>query len=173
MDVRCRVELQESERQELGALVVGSRRGVHTVKRAQPLLAAAAGQADAVIADTVQVGTSTVYWTKPRLVEESLTHALAETPRPGGPRKLAATEEALLIATACAAPPVGCATWTFPLLADAVVALTAHTQLSRQTVARRLAEEALKPWQRKMWCVPRIDAECVARMQDVLEQYTT
>jgi hypothetical protein len=173
MHVRYRVELEESERQQLTGLVAGGRRGVRTVKRAQILLAAAAGQADAVIADAVQVGTSTVYRTKRRFVEESLERALAEDPRPGGPRKLAATEEALLIATACAAPPAGRATWTLALLADAMVALTAHERISRQTIARRLADNDLKPWQRKMWCVPRIDAEYVARMEDVLEQYTT
>ena len=59
------------------------------------------------------------------------------------------------------------------LLADARVALTAHARISRQTIGRRLHDNALKPWQRKMWCVPRIDAPFVARMEDVLELYTT
>lgn len=173
MHVRYRVELDESERQQLTALVAGGKRGVRTVKRAQILLAAATGHADAVIAEAVQVGTSTVYRTKRRFVEDSLDRALAEDPRPGGPRKLAPTEEALLIAMACEAPPTGQATWTLALLADRLVALTPHTTISRQTVGRRLAENDLKPWQQKMWCVPRVDAEYVARMEDVLEQYTT
>jgi hypothetical protein len=38
-------------------------------------------------------------------------------------------------------------------------------------VRRRLAENALKPWQQKMWCVPKIDGEYVARMEDVLDLY--
>ena len=29
----------------------------------------------------------------------------------------------------------------------------------------------LKPWQKKMWCIPKVDAEFVARMEDVLELY--
>jgi hypothetical protein len=29
----------------------------------------------------------------------------------------------------------------------------------------------LKPWLQKMWCVPKIDAEYVARMEDVLDLY--
>ena len=41
------------------------------VKRAQILLAAARGWSDARIAANVAVGTSTVYWTKRRFVEES------------------------------------------------------------------------------------------------------
>jgi hypothetical protein len=36
-----------------------------------------------------------------------------------------------------------------------------------------LGEEGAQPWQVKMWCVPRIDATYVARMEDVLGRYTT
>jgi transposase len=49
--------------------------------------------------------------------------------------------------------------------------LTEHDKISRDTVRRRLAENDLKPWQRKMWCVPSVDAEYVARMEDVLDLY--
>jgi transposase len=173
MHVRYRVELEDGERQQLEALVAGGTRGVRTVKRAQILLAAAAGRQDDEIAGTLRVGTSTVYRTKRRFVEESLERALADEPRPGGKRKLAAREEVLLIATACSAPPEGRATWTLALLADALVRLTAHATISRQTIARRLKDNDLKPWQRKMWCVPAIDAQYVARMEDVLDLYTT
>lgn len=113
-----------------------------------------------------------MYRTKRRFVEESLEAALSEDPRPGGQRKLTGREEALLIATACSTPPKGRARWTLALLADAVVALTPHAGISRHTIGRRLAENDLKPWQQKMWCVPKIDAEYVARMEDVLDLYT-
>jgi hypothetical protein len=119
------------------------------------------------------VGTSTVYRTKQHFVEHGLDRALAEDPRPGGKRKLAATDEAHLVATACAQPPAGRACWTLALLASEVVRLTAHTSISRATIGRRLAENDLKPWQEKMWCVPHIDAPYVARMEDVLGLYTT
>src|ERR687890_489475 len=33
------------------------------------------------------------------------------------------------------------------------------------------ATYSLKPWQQKMWCVPKIDGEYVARMEDVLDLY--
>lgn len=172
MHIRYRVELDESERQQLEALVGGGTRAVRRVKRAQILLAAADGQPDAAIATTLRVGTSTVYRTKRRFVEESLEAALSEAPRPGGQRKLTGSEEALLIATACSTPPLGRARWTLALLADAVVALTPHARVSRHTIGRRLADNDLKPWQQKMWCVPKIDAEYVARMEDVLDLYT-
>jgi len=38
-------------------------------------------------------------------------------------------------------------------------------------VRRRLAEDDLKPWRRDMWCIPQIDGEYVARMEDVLDLY--
>ena len=172
MHLRYRVDLEERERQQLEGIVAGGTRAVRRVKRAQILLAAAGGEPDAAIATMVRVGTSTVYRTKRRFVEESLEAALSEDPRPGGKRKLTGSEEALLIATACSIPPPGRARWTLALLADAVVALTPHARVSRHTIGRRLAENDLKPWQQKMWCVPKIDAEYVARMEDVLDLYT-
>jgi transposase len=116
-------------------------------------------------------GGSTVYRTKRRFVEMGLEAALCEEPRPGAERKLTGKEEALLVATACSSPPPGCARWTLELLANAFVKLTEHDQLSRETVRRRLAENDLKPWRKDMWCIPKIDAEYVARMEDVLDLY--
>jgi hypothetical protein len=52
-----------------------------------------------------------------------------------------------------------------------MVRLTAHESLSRDTVRRRLAEKELKPWQHKMWCIPEVTGESVARMEDVLDLY--
>ena len=57
------------------------------------------------------------------------------------------------------------------LLAGELVKLTAHESLSRETVRRRLAENDLKPWRKDMWCIPQVDAEYVARMEDVLDLY--
>ena len=57
------------------------------------------------------------------------------------------------------------------LLADAMVRLTQHKTLSSETVRRRLAENKLKPWQKKMWCIANVDTEFIARMQDVLDLY--
>src|ERR1700741_4233951 len=80
-------------------------------------------------------------------------------------------EEALLVATACSNPPAGRGRWTLDLLAGEMVKLTEHAAVSRETVRRRLAEKELKPWQKDMWCIPKVDAEYVARMEDVLDLY--
>jgi transposase len=171
MNVRYRVTLTQYERNELGALLSGGNSPVRKLKRAQILLAADAGVSDEDIASTVGVGGSTIYRTKRRFVEGNLERALSEESRPGAERKLTGNEEALLVATACAKPPAGRARWTLELLADEMVKLTDHASLSSETVRRRLAENHLKPWRRKMWCIPRVDADYVARMEDVLDLY--
>jgi transposase len=171
MNIRFRVELSEAERNELTAMLSGGRRAARKLKRAQILLAADAGSSDEAIAACVGVGASTVYRTKRRFVEGNLPAALEEAPRPGVVRKLSGKEEALLVATACASPPEGRARWTLELLADAVVRLTDHAALSRETVRRRLGENQLKPWRRDMWCIPQVDGSFVARMEDVLDLY--
>ena len=75
------------------------------------------------------------------------------------------------MATACSGPSAGRARWTLELLADELVRLTVHDSLSRETVRRRLAENELKPWPQDMWCIPQVDGEYVARMEDVLDLY--
>jgi len=171
MNVRYRVELSQTERTELTAILSGGRHAARRLKRAQILLAADAGASDEEIARSVGVGGSTVYRTKRRFVLGNLEAALSEEPRPGAERKLSEKEEALLVATACSSPPPGSARWTLKLLADALVRLTAHESVSRETVRRRLAENDLKPWRKDMWCIPQVDADYVARMEDVLDLY--
>jgi transposase len=171
MNVRYRVELNQCERDQLTALLSGGKRGARKLKRAQILLAADRGASDEEIARSIGVGGSTVYRTKRRFVLGNLAAALNEEPRPGARRKLTGKEEALLVATACSSPPAGRARWTLELLAGELARLTTHHSVSRETVRRRLAENDLKPWRKDMWCIPQVDAEYVARMEDVLDLY--
>jgi len=171
MNIKYRVELSQSERDQLDALLSGGRHAARKLKRAQILLAANDGAGDEAIAAALKVSGSTIYRTKRRLVEANLDGALSEEPRPGVARKLSSKEEALLVATACSAPPPGRARWTLELLADEMVKLTDHEELSPESVRRRLAENHLKPWRKDMWCIPKVDGEYVARMEDVLDLY--
>ena len=171
MNVRYRVALSQDERDELSALLSAGKHAARKLKRAQVLLAADAGISDEDIAISLAVGGSTVYRTKRRFVEGNLEAALSEESRPGAERKLTGKEEALLVATACSNPPEGRARWTLELLAGAMVTLTEHEDLSRETVRRRLAENHLKPWRKQMWCIPKVDGTYVARMEDVLDLY--
>ena len=171
MNVRYRVELSQAERTELTTLLSGGKHAARKLKRAQILLAADAGTSDDDIATSVGVGGSTIYRTKQRFVLGNLQAALSEMPRPGASRKLSGKEEALLVATACSKPPQGRVRWTLELLAGKLVSLTQHDSVSRETVRRRLVENDLKPWRKDMWCIPQVDGEYVARMENVLDLY--
>jgi transposase len=171
MNVVYRVELSQTERDELKGLLSGGKHAARKLKRAQILLAADAGASDDDIATSVGVGGSTVYRTKRRFVIGNLEAALREEPRSGASRKLSGKQEALLVATACSKPPQGRARWTLELLAGELAKLTEHDRVSRETVRRRLAENHLKPWRKDMWCIPQVDGEYVARMEDVLDLY--
>nr|WP_249163124.1 IS630 family transposase [Bradyrhizobium diazoefficiens] len=116
------------------------------------------------------VGGSTVYHTKRRFVLGNMEAALREEPPPGQSASSPARKKPK-VATARSNPPAGRARWTLELLADAIVKLMLHESLSRETVRRRLAENDLKPWRKDMWCIPQIDADYVARMEDVLDLY--
>jgi transposase len=83
MNLRYRVDLDQSERDELTAMLKSGKQPARTLKRAQILLAVDAGLGDEAIAATVVVGESTVYRTKRRFVEMGLQAALSEELRPG------------------------------------------------------------------------------------------
>ena len=171
MNVKYIVELTEDERNQLVELTRGGRPGARRMKRAQILLMADDGATDEEIAKALPAGTSTVFRTRRRFVEEGFERALSEAPRQGGRRKLSGGEEALLIATVCSKPPKGRARWTRELLAGEMIRLTEHPTISRDTIRRRLAENELKPWQKRMWCIPKVTPEFVARMEDLLDLY--
>ena len=171
MNIKYIVELTEAERNHLVEMTRSGRPGARRMKRAQILLMADTGATDQDIAAALPAGTSTVFRVRRRFVEGGLDHALRDAKRPGGRRKLSANDVALLVATACSVPPEGCSRWTLELLAGQMVRLTEHDRVSRATIARRLAENELKPWQKRMWCIPKVTPSYVACMEDVLDLY--
>jgi transposase len=171
VNVRFIVDLSEAERKSLIDLTRSGTPRARGVTRARILLMADTGSLDEEIVAALATSSSTVFRTRRRFVEAGLEAALQELPREGGRQKLSEKENALLVATACSAPPEGRARWTLELLADRLVQLTVHESVSTETVRRRLAESDLQPWRRQMWCIPKVDAEYVARMEDVLDLY--
>src|SRR5262245_24252762 len=99
MNLRYRVELSQTEREQLTALLNGGKHAARRLKRAQIFLAADAGASDEEIARSVGAGGSTVYRTKRRFVLGNLEAALSEEPRPGARRKLSGRRRP------CSSPP--------------------------------------------------------------------
>ncbi len=72
-----------------------------------------------------------------------MEHALNESPRPGGKRKLDGHQEAYLLALACSDPPEGKKRWSMQMLADklveleVVVVVVVVDGISDETVIRR------------------------------------
>ena len=155
MNVRYRVELSQTERAELIALLSGGKHAARKLKRAQILLAADAGSSDEAIASSVGVGGSTVYRTKRRFVLGNLEAALNEEPRPGACRKLTGKEEALLVATACSNPPAGRRRWTLQLLAGELVKLTEHDKVSTCGAFRRSMQTTSLAWRMCSIAMPK------------------
>lgn len=166
------VDLDDEERTQLREMTSAGTHKSRRIRRANTLLMADSGSTDETIAETLGCGISTVCRTRKRFVEEGLEAALTERRRTGADRKLDQNNLATLYALACTDPPQGRRRWTLQLLADQLIALTDVDDLSTSTVSRRLEESDLKPWQRKMWCIPAIDALFVARMEHILDLYT-
>jgi transposase len=172
VNIKHFVELTAEERLQLLDIVSKGRQPARVVKRANILLMADGWQhSDSHIAESLSAGTSTVYRVKRDFVEYGLDVALSECDRPGGARKLDGNQEALLVAIACSKPPTGASRWTLQLLTDKLVTLTDHQNISKETVRRRLKEKELKPWQKKMWCIPKLNADFVAQMEHILDLY--
>lgn len=66
----------------------------------------------------------------------------------------------------CGPPPDGRARWTVRLIVEEVLKRGIVEAIGRETVRVLLKNHELKPWREKMWCVPKLDEQYVARMDD-------
>ena len=91
------VDLTKEERSELLKLVGKGEVRARKMNRAHILLLADEDRTDKDIAKALHTSPSTVERTRRRLVEGGLEHALNESPRPGGRRKLTGKQEAYVV----------------------------------------------------------------------------
>lgn len=173
MNIKYVVELNKQEREELQTLTRKGTIGARVLKRANLLLMADSGLADKDIVSLLNVSTATIGRTKRKFVEDGLAAALEEGNRSGCPRKFDAVSDALLTSIACSKPPAGCGRWSLQLIAQQfVLLLEEDSSVSIETIRRQLKNNDLKPWQKKMWCIGKMNAEYIARMEHVLDMYT-
>ena len=172
MNIKYKVTLSVCEREELEEITSQGKSSARRIKRAQILLLSDnRAYEDQDISDILAVSTSTIYRVKRAFVEYGLLEALDEGFRSGQPRKLDGNQEALLVAIACTEPPKGRCHWTLTLLGDQLITLTDVETISNETIRQCLKSNDLKPWQKKMWCVGKLNATYIARMEHVLDLY--
>ena len=143
------VDLSDSEKERLQALISRGKSSARTQRRARILLKANEGLSDEQIVKALDVGIATVGRVRRRLVEEGLERALTDKPRPGQARKLDGKQEAHLIAVVGSDPPAGHARWTLRLLAGKAVELGFTDSMSHETVRRMLKKTTSSPGRSK------------------------
>lgn len=97
--------------------------------------------------------------------------ALKDDPRPGQPIKFDDRIKSRIIALVCSDPPEGFDRWTLDLIKEKSEEAGIVDQISKETIRIILQEHDLKPWQQKMWCIPKLDEEYIRRMEDILDIY--
>jgi transposase len=167
----CQIVLSSQEQAVLAARARSVRGPYRDRLRAAIVLAAAAGQNNAMIAAELGICIDTVRKWRRRFAAARLP-GLADAPRSGRPPSFTAADRAEVIALACALPAesgVPLARWSGPDLARE---LAARRQLavSASTISRWLAGDALKPWQHRSWISVR-DPQFAARAARVLDRY--
>ncbi len=147
---RPRVTLNAADRRELKALKAGGTKlSARTWRRILTLEHLDAGMTVRAAAAAVGGYHREVGRVRRRYLEGGLAAALADEPRPGGPRKLDSVEEAAIVALVCAPPPEGNARWTVRLVTEEVIRRGIVGRIGRETIRVTLANHELKPWREK------------------------
>lgn len=170
--IKYKVVLSSVEQSGLEQITSQGKHSARKIKRAQILLMSHAQMyTDEDIAELLSISQSTIHRTRRYFVEYGLSDAINDDPRSGQPRKLDGNQEALLIALTCSEPPSGRCRWTLSMLGDQLISLTELESISLEAIRQRLKDNDLKPWQKKMWCIGKLDAAYIARMEHILDLY--
>ncbi len=139
------VELDESERDELLAMINKGKAAAWKIKRARILLKAdegplGPGWKDQQIVEAVETNRTMVERMRRELVEKGFDAVFTRKKRTSPPNKpiFDGEKEARLIALACSTPPEGHARWSIRLLAEKVVELEIVETVHHNTVGRVL-----------------------------------
>jgi transposase len=151
------VTLTDAERKTLKMRVRGAKTCWRDRLRAQIVLAAARGRANARIAADLGISVDTARRWRGRFAARRLD-GLNDLPRSGRPRRISAAERAAVVALACqlpAATGVPLSRWTGPELAAELAARGLAGPISASSILRILAEHPVRPWQYRSWIYPR------------------
>jgi putative transposase len=117
------LELTESDRVSLHAILNKGTQRARVFKRATALLELDRGRAPREVAETLGVNYYSVTNWRDKYLEQGLSAAIEDAPRSGRPVEIDGTQRAKITALACSTPPEGHARWSLQLLADKIVEL--------------------------------------------------
>ena len=100
-----------------------------------------------------------------------LQKALYDDPRPGAAPKFDDSLRSQIVALVCSDPPEGFDRWTLDLIVEKAKEIGVVSSIHRDTVRVILQEHDFKPWQQKMWCIPKLDKDYIDKMEDILDVY--
>jgi putative transposase len=123
------IQLSETEREELKALLSKGQLAVKVFKRATALLELDRGQTMSAVAKTLSVSYPTVLSWRDKYEAQQL-QCLYDAPRAGRPIEIDGLARAKITALACTPAPEGHARWKLSLLAEKAVALEYCTHVS-------------------------------------------
>ena len=156
------VQLSTQEKGRLRQMIRAGRSSARAITRARTLKTDQGWTASQVAA-ALDISERTVFRAKRRYAEEGLDEVLRHRNQVSRYRKLDDRGEAHLIALACSPAPEGHDHWTLRLLAGKAVELGLAPSLS----AAAAEKNALKPWRKQQWCIPKVSSEFVPAMEDV------
>ena len=174
MPVLCArpVRLTASQRRQLKKVARGHKSPHRNKLRAQIVLDAASGHANAAIARRCRVSVDTVRKWRDRFTAEGM-HGLGDRKRSGRPPRFTPMQQTQVKALACELPAtsgVPLSRWSSAELADEAVTAGVVEAISACTVRRWLRRDALKPWRYRSWIAPRAP-DFAARAAVVLDLY--
>lgn len=141
------------------------------IYRANALNLRSKGLTVAEVADYLEITPRTVYNIENNYEKGGLNKAINDNPRPGAPKKLDDRFKSHVVAIVCSQPPEGFDRWTLELIRSRVLEQKYIDKVSDESIRLILKEHDLKPWQQASWCVPNIDSEYIARMENLLDLY--
>ena len=165
------IVLSDAEDRVLAARVASGRTEHRDRLRAQIVLDAAHGVANAGIARSRHVCVDTVRTWRRRFAAERL-NGLTDRPRSGRPPVHGPVVRAEVVALACALPAehdVPLSRWSCPEIAREL-GIRCQVSASASSVRRWLAADALKPWQHRSWISIR-DPDFAVKAARVLDLY--
>jgi transposase len=129
-----KVQLVETERRKLIAIVSKGQNKAVVIQRAHILLKVDEGTTDAEISQLLYVSEQTIRRIRLRFAEEGLQAALEDKPHAPTGTEIKEEQEARLIALTCSEPPAGRARWTLELLVQKMLKDGIVTRVSPETV---------------------------------------